>query len=1103
MGLILRSGNIIISIILILFISGLILNFQTSGNVNIEESFILSSRSQNSNQIKSVRINVSEDEMTGTGNDINYHDDTYNGGLRIAYWGSGWLKFDLSSIPTKAKIVSATMNLYLVYTWGSQEYTISTFYSSNDKWKETEITGMNEPSFNADRKDENTGPWNTGNWYQWNVTADVEWELTQNKILSEVIKSNSYIEAGFAEKDYNIIFAPFIRIEYYQISNNDFKLSDGDKDGELIYACKDWYTFTVNVSTVEGPAVLDKVTITIDPADLNLECSWDTSSHMFVETKDPNDYIDLIGGSSKFRDYFWILQFKIKFGLHYPNEKPASCKLVSSSVDGYWDIDFYLDVFRVENDLDFVGNLKVVSEKKGYLRGNEWLKNGDKIIFSGLKVVYQDTKDMYPMTGSCKIAVTDGASNSWEIEAGGDTIFNLKISAMALSQFNQYNVYSFSITPAISDISKLPSFAVLIDSLSPSAPPNLILKADIQTGGESYADSDGTVYLSWSQSVEEGSGLKGYYYNMMGGKPNFTTETRCEIINLDEGIHFFEIYAEDNVGYISNVKSKKIIIDKTLPQIYSIDISENEWLNYTPIYFPITFIDNLAGVDDGTIVYSVWEADSNEWSSWNIPPRIWTIENDKGYNLVGASVELFLPDGEKNYIKWRMDDLAGNTFESDSICILIDTKPVMFTDFSPTSYTSRELEFNITLEDTSGVSTCEFRFAGIGVGDYSEWHTLNIPDTKGGVAVTVPLTMHYGSTNRIQFRATDIAGNGLTISDEYLVNINSIPKVVINSPKSDETYKTSDLIEFDASGTFDEDNDAVTFYWESDVMGELGTSAKFSNRLNAGTHLILLKVTDLGGHVVNTTIKITIIPIDHDGDGIDDSIDTDDDGDGLPDSWELTFGLNPHKIDSEQDKDGDGFTNKEEYNSGTNPTNADSRPSGLSAAMVMTIINLVIALVVVIIVLGIGFILSRRQLKKKLIHPELISVPERKVAMRPVDREDIEVFGKSTMKPEGEVLLSHSTTRALPPKYQSPRTMQTPKELLELLDQKFILGEISEIVYKNLREKYMERAGFVGQGQKKVLKKKKKKKPPIDTTRLSKEPPSNFSKEQPEESQVD
>lgn len=67
-------------------------------------------------------------------------------------------------------------------------------------------------------------------------------------------------------------------------------------------------------------------------------------------------------------------------------------------------------------------------------------------------------------------------------------------------------------------------------------------------------------------------------------------------------------------------------------------------------------------------------------------------------------------------------------------------------------------------------------------------------------------------------------------------------------------------------------------------------------------------------------------PVDSDGDGLPDYRDTDSDNDGLSDVEEVANGSDPTKPDS----DGDGLNDAEEVANGTDPTDADSDDDGLS-----------------------------------------------------------------------------------------------------------------------------------------------------------------------------
>jgi hypothetical protein len=484
---------------------------------------------------------------------------------------------------------------------------------------------------------------------------------------------------------------------------------------------------------------------------------------------------------------------------------------------------------------------------------------------------------------------------------------------------------------------------------------------------------------------------------------------------------------------------------------------EKQWVNNTPVTFSITINDiSGSGIDTSTIVYSILKSGSDEWGTWQKPDNINSKEND---TVIIAEKDLNLPEGKENFIRWQVTDHAGNgPVESKSYRIMVDTKPVEFSVFSPTNSEKRNTTVNITLHDTSGISYFEYRLKLTGESEYGPWQSKEISEFDYTKIVSIPMELPFGNTHKIQLRASDIAGNGMVLSDEYQIKVNSIPDVVITSPDPTLTYKTSDMISFDASATTDEDNDLLKFWWESDLMGELRHIPTFNLPLTYGTHKITLRVSDEGGHIVNVSFYLEILPVDTDGDGLDDSEDSDDDGDGMPDYWEYLYGLNPLKNDAQADKDGDGYTNKEEYNAGTDPSDKDSYPKGLSSSMVSTIVILVMVMLIIIIAMGIGFILYRRSVKKRLIVPEVVSKPGVPGgAALPGGVPTSEALpGAVPSTVQAGVALPGPPTSTQQPQYLLPEHKMSPEEILYQLDQRFVLGEISEETYKEIKDKYKQ-----------------------------------------------
>ncbi|UTH02249.1 YPDG domain-containing protein [Macrococcoides canis] len=105
----------------------------------------------------------------------------------------------------------------------------------------------------------------------------------------------------------------------------------------------------------------------------------------------------------------------------------------------------------------------------------------------------------------------------------------------------------------------------------------------------------------------------------------------------------------------------------------------------------------------------------------------------------------------------------------------------------------------------------------------------------------------------------------------------------------------------------------------------------------AGTFPVTVTVTDDAGNITQEVFVITVTPavvppVDTDGDGIPDDVDTDDDNDGVNDSDEIAAGLDPKNPDTDgdgindgqEDTDGDGINNDDEsVDSGTTVTDTD------------------------------------------------------------------------------------------------------------------------------------------------------------------------------------
>lgn len=90
------------------------------------------------------------------------------------------------------------------------------------------------------------------------------------------------------------------------------------------------------------------------------------------------------------------------------------------------------------------------------------------------------------------------------------------------------------------------------------------------------------------------------------------------------------------------------------------------------------------------------------------------------------------------------------------------------------------------------------------------------------------------------------------------------PTVVLSSPASGSNYTTADTVAFDASGSFDPDNDALTITWWDSLDGMLATGPSFGAQLGPGNRTVTVYVDDGQGHNVSASADISVVEKQYD-----------------------------------------------------------------------------------------------------------------------------------------------------------------------------------------------------------------------------------------------
>jgi hypothetical protein len=209
-----------------------------------------------------------------------------NGSGGSSEQGFIYLKFDLTSLPLGANVVSANLEVYLSNTGGSiyaiPADKIGAYYCSDNSWTESGINWNNKPSFNPTPTD----TWSfgiiyyVGEYKSWDVTADVKTAFSSG-IITEVLKFQSKTGDGYAYFAARETGAePKLTVEYF-ILLEDAQTSEG---------AVDWYWTgntaiqSVAVSDVDSDGSVE--IITGGSADQYAQlCAWNGSDLALEDTQ--------------------------------------------------------------------------------------------------------------------------------------------------------------------------------------------------------------------------------------------------------------------------------------------------------------------------------------------------------------------------------------------------------------------------------------------------------------------------------------------------------------------------------------------------------------------------------------------------------------------------------------------------------------------------------------------------------------------------------------------------------------------------------------------------------------------------------------------------
>ena len=353
--------------------------------------------------------------------------------------------------------------------------------------------------------------------------------------------------------------------------------------------------------------------------------------------------------------------------------------------------------------------------------------------------------------GTFPSSVPDGTYwIGWIIDNGGD-----------VTEFDENNNKAYK-----------SSYQLIVDGTNPPAP--TISSASYPDENEWYSDDN--PLFTWTTPPDT-SGVDCYSYTL--DQPSITTpDTECDTTensvwysDVSDGIWYFHVRAKDNAGNWGSADHYKVKIDTANPEGWQ-NFNPTDWVKDQTPDCTIEVKDVRSGLDVSTALYKYSSDGGPTWSGW-ISASCTGSDGITPYQTITADSVPFNQDsGTQNKIKFRIDDMVGNTGESGEYTVKIDaadpSAPVISSSTHPDEDewdSGNDPAFHWTTpSDTSGISCYSYIF------DQSATTTPDIigePAGNSGSYTDVADGIWY-----FYVRAKDNAGNWGD-ADHYRVKIGS------------------------------------------------------------------------------------------------------------------------------------------------------------------------------------------------------------------------------------------------------------------------------------------------------------------------------------------
>jgi hypothetical protein len=404
-------------------------------------------------------------------------------------------------------------------------------------------------------------------------------------------------------------------------------------------------------------------------------------------------------------------------------------------------------------------------------------------------VVYEGTMDIYPPSNVCNVTLHDNDGDSASIPLTSEEPVELMISPDNATDRAEVLTLTLTDLPGLATISRPLGFDVRVDGDAPAYTKVVPEPDDWQ--------SSTTMMVSITADDTNTSGVNGStleYQKSDDGIDNYGPWTRTGlettsdgplvnglvILSFSEGDdNYIRWRAKDLVGNGHSISDDLQIRVDTNNVTFS-DAFPSDWQTSLEVVCGIHIHDvDGSGIDVSTVQYRLSLNNLSEYTYW----RDWDEEGMLDAKTIDTEVTAQMEETRYNFIQWRAMDIAGNGYTSSPhLRVMVDITPVWFSDLTPGEevYQTRyRVECSAIAYDERGgsgidPSSLEFR-VWLNDGAHSPWSPIDAESGPFALPFSISVELPEGTDNRVQFRGSDLAGNGPTLSEEFILMVDPTP----------------------------------------------------------------------------------------------------------------------------------------------------------------------------------------------------------------------------------------------------------------------------------------------------------------------------------------